>query len=347
MMPQFHRNQFNPQSLLNTYIDRQSIQLIAILGVGAYGIIYLGQSIITSQKFAIKLLTHVNVNHKEAEIHAHLSGHPNILTFEKLVYEDNKIFMVLEYRPEGDLFAAITKNKKGIVGNNDKIRRLFLQIIDAVQFCHQNNIAHRDLKPENIMLGPGLKIKLTDFGLATSQSTSTEFGCGSTFYFSPECQGGKTHQSETSHARGYDTQKNDMWSLGVILINLTAGRNPWKQATVENPTFAAYLRNPIHFFRTILPCISEELESILLDIFCLDPDRRISLPKLRLRIEQCSTFVQHIPKRSNLFVTAPSPIHYHRQQQQQPSHHRQRYHPYHQNPIVNQHKPYNITHLYS
>ncbi|OBZ81952.1 Negative regulator of sexual conjugation and meiosis [Choanephora cucurbitarum] len=285
-MPRFHQSQLNPYSLLNSYIDNQSIQLIGILGVGAYGIIYLGQNTVTSQQVAIKLLTHLS--RREAEIHAYLSRHPNILSFEKLVYEDHKMFMILEYRPEGDLFSAITKNRKGIVGNNDSIRHIFLQIIDGVQFCHQHQIAHRDLKPENIMLGPELSIKLTDFGLATTQSISTEFGCGSTFYFSPECQG--------NNRNGYDTQKNDIWSLGVILINLTAGRNPWKQATLNNPAYAAYLRHPGQFFKTILPCISSELESILLDIFCLDPDQRITLAKLRLRIEQCTRFVQPISR---------------------------------------------------
>lgn len=92
--------------------------------------------------------------------------------------------------------------------------------------------------------------------------------------------------------KGYNTQKNDIWSLGVILINLTAGRNPWKQANLKNATFAAYVRNPRHFFKTILPCISDELEKILLRILCLNPARRISLPELRVYIQKCQSFVQ-------------------------------------------------------
>jgi serine/threonine protein kinase len=103
-----------------------------------------------------------------------------------------------------------------------------------------------------------------------------------------ECQGPTT-------VKGYSTQKNDIWSLGVILINLTAGRNPWKQANMRNSTFAAYVRNPHHFFRIILPCISEELERILLRIFCLDPAHRISLPELKIHIQKCVSFV-HQPK---------------------------------------------------
>ncbi|GAN08678.1 protein kinase [Mucor ambiguus] len=302
------------QRLLNTTIDNYSIKLISILGIGAYGVVYLGAHVSSGHYVAVKLLTHMNISYKESDIHAYLSGHPNILKFEKVVQENHKTFMVIEYTAEGDLFAAITKNKYNIVGNNDAIRHIFLQIIDAVHFCHQNNIAHRDLKPENIMLGPQLQVKLADFGLATLNSVSNEFGCGSTFYFSPECQGATaaqpTYTNPEQPLKGYSTQKNDIWSLGVILINLTAGRNPWKQATVKNSTFAAYVRNPRHFFRTILPCISEELERILLRIFCLNPARRISLPELRLYIQKCQSFVQpqtivqHMNKKKSLLVSA-------------------------------------------
>lgn len=177
-------NKFNPKSLLYSSIDHHTIQLVSILGVGAYGVVYLGHNLINGKYFAVKLL--MGISYKEVDIHAYLSGHPNILKFEKVVYQDNKTFMVIEYTPEGDLFSAITLPRVNqIVGNNETIRHIFLQIIDAVYYCHQNNISHRDLKPENIMLASDLQVKLADFGLATVDQVSNEFGCGSTFYFSP------------------------------------------------------------------------------------------------------------------------------------------------------------------
>lgn len=75
------------------------------------------------------------------------------------------------------------------------------------------------------------------------------------------------------------------------MINLTAGRNPWKQANTRNTAFANYVRNPRHFFRTILPCISDELERILLRVLCLNPAKRISLPDLRHYVLKCQSFV--------------------------------------------------------
>ncbi|CAJ0751068.1 6175_t:CDS:2 [Entrophospora sp. SA101] len=124
---------------------------------------------------------------------------------------------------------------------------------------------------------------LADFGLATNDSWSKDFGCGSTFYMSPECQGGLYKR-----VRGYKTAPNDVWSLGVILINLTCGRNPWKQACLRDETFSVFLRDP-DFLKTILP-LTNELNGILKEIFSLDPDRRISLDDLRDRVLACRKF---------------------------------------------------------
>ncbi|ORX55067.1 kinase-like protein, partial [Hesseltinella vesiculosa] len=281
----------DPPSLLGTHIDNGRIKLKSILGVGAYGIVYLGHHTRkTQKKYAIKLLSNTKVSRSEIDIHAQLSGHDNILTFEKVVRENGMTFMVLEYAPGGDLFAAITHPVHGLMGNDEAIRYIFLQILDAVDYCHKHSVAHRDLKPENILVFPDWRVKLADFGLATCQSVSTEFGFGSTFYFSPECQSGMIRNNQ--RIKGYSTQKNDIWSLGVILVNFTTGRNPWKQANMDDATFAAFVQQPKHFFRRILPKISDELDDILCRVFCLDPALRISLPELRLRIQKCVHFTR-------------------------------------------------------
>ncbi|KAJ8652150.1 hypothetical protein O0I10_012208 [Lichtheimia ornata] len=301
----FQEPPLNPHVLLNTYIDNRTIQLIAVLGVGAYGIVYQARHVKTRRLYAVKLVT-TSMNHhhpasfrcREAEIHQQVNEHDNILTFVKQVWMGEWLFLVLEYAPYGDLFSAITHPTSTIVGNNESIRHIFLQILDAVQHCHNHGVAHRDIKPENILVFPDQQVKLADFGLATTQSVSANFGCGSTFYFSPECQGGITR--DYKRIKGYSTRPNDVWSLGVILINLTAGRNPWKQATMHDSTFAAYTRRTAGFFKLILPCISNELNAILERVFCLDPALRISLPELRMRVLQCHSFIAEP-------ITAPQP----------------------------------------
>lgn len=86
----------------------------------------------------------------------------------------------------------------------------------------------------------------------------------------------------------YESAPNDVWSLGVILVNLTCGRNPWKRASREDSTFRAYMENP-RFLRTILP-ISEELDSILSSIFQIDPRKRITIRELKAQVQACPRF---------------------------------------------------------
>ena len=95
---------------------------------------------------------------------------------------------------------------------------------------------------------------------------------------------------QTSKRPFYYCAPNDVWSLGVILVNLTCGRNPWKQASVEDSTYRAYTRHH-GFLKTILP-LTDELDDILARIFTPNPDQRITLPELRQRILECPRFTQ-------------------------------------------------------
>lgn len=104
----------------------------------------------------------------------------------------------------------------------------------------------------------------------------------------------------------YLSGPNDVWSLGVILVNLTCGRNPWKQASVEDSTYRAYARNP-DFLKTILP-LTDELNTILGRIFEQNPDHRISLAELRNRILACRRFtVPAVPTVVDTPPVSPEP----------------------------------------
>lgn len=98
-----------------------------------------------------------------------------------------------------------------------------------------------------------------------------------------ECQGGLFQRLGS-----YSTSHNDVWSLGVILVNLVCGRNPWKQACPSDETFRAYLGNP-DFLRSILP-ISQHTNSILKRVFALNPAGRIGLAELREEILRVDKF---------------------------------------------------------
>jgi hypothetical protein len=82
---------------------------------------------------------------------------------------------------------------------------------------------------------------------------------------------------------------NDIWSLGIILLNLATGRNPWKSATADDPTFQAYLRDPINFLPSVLP-ISSEVNDILMRMLEVDWQQRMTLREVRYAIEDVTSF---------------------------------------------------------
>ncbi|KAG0266526.1 hypothetical protein BG011_002016 [Mortierella polycephala] len=276
-----------------------------MLGVGAYGSVYRALDIESGELRAIKCLRISGLDsrqrafqNQETELHTLVSGHPNIATLHKVVEEDECLYMVLDCGVEGDLFCKITE-RGGYVGNDLAIKSIFGQIASAVMHCHSKGVYHRDLKPENIIMF-GECAKLVDFGLATTEPFSSEFGCGSTFYLSPECQGGYIEP-----VKSYDSAANDVWSLGVILVNLVFGRNPWKQACTRDETFAAYVLNN-NFLQTILP-MSDELNKIIKAVFCLNPRKRISLLDLVLRVQSCRSFTTTDIYRSSASTSASAP----------------------------------------
>jgi serine/threonine protein kinase len=126
--------------------------------------------------------------------------------------------------------------------------------------------------------------------------------------FCEECQ-----QPNPDPFSCYASAPNDIWSLGVILVNLTCGRNPWKRASTEDPMFRVYLKNPLSL-QSILP-LSGEANLILARIFQCDPLKRVTLPELRRLILDCPSFTTYfsstprpplqIPE--NSFDPPPSP----------------------------------------
>jgi serine/threonine protein kinase len=142
--------------------------------------------------YAVKALNKIGLDarqksfqRREIALHSLASSHPSIVTLHAVIESPSCIFVILDYCPDGDLFGMITE-KQRYLGKTEAIKSVFIQIIEAVQFCHRLGISHRDLKPENILCKKqGDDVVLADFGLATAEKTSSDFGCGSTFYMSP------------------------------------------------------------------------------------------------------------------------------------------------------------------
>lgn len=299
-----------PEERLGCFLEGK-LQLTEILGTGAYGVVYLAVDIKTRVQYAVKCLSKFNPDgtplehrqvayqQREIRLHYRASTHTNVVQMLRIVNDPDCIYVILEYCPEGDLFLNITERGQ-YVGKDELSRNIFLQILDAVEHCHNLGIYHRDLKPENILVTDnGDTVKLADFGLATSDDRSEDYGCGSTFYMSPECL------DPSARKPFYMCAPNDVWSLGVILVNLTCGRNPWKQASYQDSTYRAYAGSP-DFLKTILP-LSDELNDILGRIFTPIPEQRITLPELREMIKACPQFT--VPQPAALPTPPASPDH--------------------------------------
>ncbi|EKM57995.1 uncharacterized protein PHACADRAFT_251941 [Phanerochaete carnosa HHB-10118-sp] len=280
---------------VGTLIDNGVLELVEVLGYGGYGIVYRAVDTYSSNptSYAVKCLPHSTKRNaarqrqlhiREITLHQLASAHPGVVTLHRVIEDSHFTWIVMDYCPDGDLFTQILHNRR-YLGNNELIKNVFLQLLDAVEYCHSLNIYHRDLKPENILcFDDGLRLAITDFGLATTERMSTEFRTGSVYHMSPECQGG-----EYAPTRSYSPLFNDIWSLGIILLNLITGRNPWKSASADDCTFQAYLKDPVRFLPTVLP-ISDEVNALLVRTLEVDWRHRITLREMRQAVKGIRNF---------------------------------------------------------
>lgn len=187
------------QSLIHSTLDdgRIKLKFVKTIGTGAYGTVLLAERLDDYYRpldefYAVKCLPKFGLDERqkafqrrEIALHGLACSHPQIATVHAIIDSPATIFVVLEYAQDGDLFSMITERFK-YIDNDELIKHVFLQIVDAVQHCHRLGIYHRDLKPENILCTQdGDSVLLADFGLATSDRRSGDFGCGSSFYMSP------------------------------------------------------------------------------------------------------------------------------------------------------------------
>ena len=172
---------------LGQTIDNGALTIMSILGAGAFGVVYRAFDTKTGVDYAVKRVAkdgNEYLQTRERQLHARVSSHPNVLTFHREVYEGRYVFYVYDICA-GDLHSII---KTGVFFRDDElIKRVFIQIVDALEYCHKRDVYHRDLKPENILvsaLSGDIDVFVADFGLATSNKLSAST-CGTPPFMSP------------------------------------------------------------------------------------------------------------------------------------------------------------------
>ncbi|KAL4078322.1 hypothetical protein V8B97DRAFT_1865727 [Scleroderma yunnanense] len=238
------------------------------------------------REFALKCLSKANLDEdalaaqlSEVTIHQSLRPHPNIVTLHRTFETPAFLLLLLEYVPGEDLFFFLEQARDHYeptpliddsvpsrtpptpsllaslhpaqLLSQTRLRliaRMLTQMCDAVAACHEQGVFHRDIKPENFIVTDAfvngerrVVVKLTDFGLSTTDEDCSDIDCGSAPYMSFECR--------NYFAPTYKPAAADVWSLGIVLINMLYHCNPWTDtAKGRCPSFSLFMQQGAHFF---------------------------------------------------------------------------------------------------
>lgn len=224
--------------------------LIKILGRGGMGTVYLAEDGKLKRSVAVKILPRQISENNESLIRfkqearaASRFSHPNIAHIYDYGNSEGHYYLAMEYVRGVTLRRLISEKSVSLAEAADVAR----QICQALLTAHQIGIIHRDIKPENVIVTDDKTVKILDFGLAKISKAShsdnesvldtsfleTSSGTiiGTTSYMSPEqVRGGKLDA------------RTDIWSLGVILYEMIAGRRPFDGETRSDVRAAILLK---------------------------------------------------------------------------------------------------------
>ncbi|MBI4470830.1 MAG: protein kinase, partial [Acidobacteria bacterium] len=255
-------------------------RIVSRLGAGGMGEVYLAQDHRLGRQVALKLLpdyfttdaSRVKRFKQEARAASAIS-HPNIATLYDIGDVDGVSYIAMEY-VQGETLAA--KIQAGSLDSTQVID-IGIQVADALKEAHKQSIIHRDIKSGNIMITPDGHVKVVDFGLARVARTeeaalsgdgvlpaTTEPGLvmGTVAYMSPEQALGRATD-----------QRTDLFSLGVVLYEMTTGRLPFSGASTSETIDKIVHAQPealARFNYTLAP----RLEQIIRKCLEKEPDRR-------------------------------------------------------------------------
>ena len=174
-------------------IDNGSLRLVEKLGTGAFAVVYRAlTSPLTPTEYAVKCVKKFKAGSRiaesqklEAQLHQLALGPRNIVHVHRVLEDRGYIYIVMDLWTSGDLMSSIA-DRCLYYRKDELLKQAFVQLIDAVESCHDKGVYHRDLKPGNMLCSEdGSEVSLADFGLATTQIYTEDFGLGSRSYTSP------------------------------------------------------------------------------------------------------------------------------------------------------------------
>jgi serine/threonine protein kinase len=200
-------------------------KILEKLGEGGMGVVYKAQDLKLDRVVALKFLPQQMLNNESEKVRfireaqaAAVLNHPNIATVYEIDEADGQIFIAMEYLEGKTLKERIEAKPFRLTEAID----IAVQVAQGIHVAHEKDIVHRDIKTSNIMVTEKGQAKVMDFGLAKLKKESlvlTKQGTtlGTIAYMSPEQARAETVDRRT-----------DIWSLGIVLYEMIAGRLPFR-----------------------------------------------------------------------------------------------------------------------
>ena len=268
--------------------NKSDFEFIKELGVGSFGQVYLVKHKKTKAIYAIKSIDkrdEQNLEEKanfarEVEIMYKLH-HPNIVKLYGHFEDNDYCYFIMQYIPKRSVYEIIPKIGKK--PNLKLIASVMKDLISAVYYLHNMKpiIIHRDIKPENILLDENSRAYLTDFGWSNyvqSFKRRTTV-CGTPLYLPPEMI------NEVGH-----DEKADIWCIGVLLFELTAGKVPFEGRDLDTVK-----RNILKLNISWPREMDDNAKDLISKILRLNPKERLPIEKILSH----PFFTQYFPNATN------------------------------------------------